>query len=114
MKITKNLIDDVGNYNAREQWIKANADIFAEEIQDKIWEMGIKTQIIPISLGLIKIELKHSPKSTPFSSEDLTRIISNFKQRYENIQKIEDYFKVAMETYEEILLLESKYKGVSK
>ncbi|MHA1396145.1 MAG: hypothetical protein ACTSSF_00245 [Candidatus Heimdallarchaeaceae archaeon] len=114
MKITKDLIDSVGNYNAKEQWIKANVDIFVEEMQDKIWEMRIKTQIIPTSLGLIKIELKHSPKSTPFSSEDLTRIISNFKTRYENIQKIEDYFKVAIETYEEILLIESKYKGAFK
>ena len=117
MKVTKNLIDNLGNYNAREQWIKANADIFAKEMQDKIWDvitLNVETQIIPTSLGLVKIKFKHSPKLTPFSFEDLTRIISNFKQRYENIQKIEDYFKVAMETYEEILLLESKYKGVSK
>jgi len=117
MKVTKGLIDNLSNYNAKKQWIKANVNIFAEEIENKIWEMRIKnlkTQIIPTSLGLVKIELKHSPRLTPFSSEDLTRIISNFKQRYENIQKIEDYFKVAMETYEEILILESKYKGVSK
>ena len=117
MKVTKDLIDSLSNYNTKKQWIKANANIFAEEIENKIWEMRIKnlkTQIIPTSLGLVKIELKHNPKLTPFSSEDLTRIINNFKTRYENIQTIEDYFKVAMETYEEILLIESKYKGASK